>query len=276
MRRTATALLVLLAAVLPAVAVSSWWIYGQATDTTTFMRTAGPLATDPTVQRVVVDDLVAAADARLRASPVPIPGGSSAARARVRAIAESVVGTEAYRQSWLATQRTTHARLAARLTGSFDAPLTLDLGRVATVLRARVADTGLPQVAAAITDPRPVTLADRAEVRRARTATGVVRIARAISVPGAVLAIVGVLLTAPWFTRGVVRAAACLAVAAMLLVAGWLAARELIAAHHAAGDLAVAVYDVLTRPLRPWVIGGAAGALAVAVAGTALGGVQRR
>lgn len=276
MRRTATAVVLLLAAVLPAVAVSSWWAYGQATDTARFVPTARPLATDRTVQRAVTRELVAAADAHLGALPVSGTDGIAAARARVRTLAEALVTTRAYRQSLLATLRTTHARLAARLDGDVDAPLRLDLGRVGAVLRTRVAAAGLPEVAAAIRDPDPVTVADRAQVRRAHEATGLVRIARAISIPGAVLALLAVLLTAPRLASGLLRAAGCLAVATLLLVAGRYGGRELISSSGASSDVAVAVYDVLSRPLRSWTISGAAAALAFALAGGVLSAARRR
>src|SRR4051812_3364629 len=149
MRRAATAVLIVLAAVLPAVAVASWWAYGEATDTARFTRTAAPLATDRAVQDAVVDELVATADARLGAVAAVVPGGADAARTRIRSVADGLVATPAYRHAWRATLRGAHGRLAARLAGDVRAPLTLDLGRVAAVLRARVTAAGLPGVARA-------------------------------------------------------------------------------------------------------------------------------
>jgi hypothetical protein len=274
-RRAVAAVLLVLAAVLPAVAVASWWAYGTATDTDRFMEAAQPLVTDRTVQRQVVDELVAAADARLAAPAGQIPGGTAAARAQVGAIAERLVATRAYRQRWLATMRSTHARLAARLTGDYAAPLTLDLGPVAGVLRARVAAAGLRDVADAIPDPAPVVLLDRAEVRRAHDAANATRIVRAFSLPGAVVALLGVLLTAPGLASGLLRVGVCLAVSTVLLAVGWLVARDAIPVSATAGDLGVAVYDVLTRPLRGWVIGGAIAAAVPAAAGGGLRYAQR-
>lgn len=266
MRRTATAILVLLAAVLPAAAVASWWAYGEATDTTRFMATAAPLATDPGVQRRVIDELLAAAR---------VPAADTTVRTRIQAIAGQLDATPAYRQSWLAIQRTAHARLAARLNGGTDAALRVDLGPVAAVLRRQVAAAGLPQVAAAIADPAPVTIADRRQVRRARQAADALRIIRAVSIPGAVLALIGVLLTARRPSSGLLRLAGCLAVSGLLLLGGRLVVRDAIAGQGTAGDVAVAVFDVLARPLRPWVVGGLAGAAALGVAGTALAAARR-
>jgi hypothetical protein len=266
-RRTATAILVLLAAVLPAVAVASWWAYGQATDTSRFMKTAAPLATDAQVQRRVIDELVAAAR---------VPGGDAAIRARIQAVAARLDASPAYRQSWLAIQRTVHARLAARLNGGSDAPLTLDLGPVAAVLRSEVAAAGLPQVAATLRDPAPVTIADRRAIRRARRAADALRIIRAVSIPGAVLALIGALLTARRPSSGLLRLGGCLAISALLLIGGRLVVQDAIAGHGTAGAVAVAVLNVLTRPLTPWVIGGLAAAVGLGALGAALAAAARR
>jgi hypothetical protein len=275
-RRIATALLVLLAAVLPAVAVVSWWAYGEATDTARFMRTAAPLATDHEVQRRVADELVAAADRRLGGVAAVVPGGLDAARAQVRTIADGLAGSPAYRHAWFTIQRSAHARLATRLDGGTGTPLRLDLRTVADVLRAQVTAAGLPQVAAAIPDPAPVTIADRAQVRRARQAADAVRAVRAIAIPGAVLALLGVLLTAGRLSTGLRRVAGCLAVSALLLVAGRYVARDAIAGQGTAGDVAVAVFDVLIRPLRPWVVGAGIAAVVAGLTGVVLGASERR
>jgi len=265
-RRALAAVCVVLACVVPAVALLSWWGYGQATDTARFTKTAAPLASDATVQHEVADQLVRTADARLGALPV----GADAARARVRTLADAVVRTRAYRSAWRGIQRSAHARLAARLTGDVTAPLTLDLAPVADVLRARVSAAGLAPVAAAIADPTQVVLLDRAEVRRAHDATNTVRIVRGIAVPLAVLALLGVLLSAPRAASGLVRAGLCVGVATLLVVVAGVVVRSALA-----GPLRRAVYDVLTRPLHGWVIGGVAAAVVLVLAGAALGALTR-
>jgi hypothetical protein len=253
-RRTLAAVCLVLACIAPAAALSAWWIYGQATDTARFTETARPLATDATVQRAVVDELV-----RRTGAPE-----------RLRPIAEAFVSTKAYRESWLAIQRSAHARLAVRLTGAVRTPLTLDLAPVAARLRARVAAVGLTQAAEAITDPAPVVLLDRAEVRRAHDVTNIVRIVRGIAIPLAVLALLGVVLTAPRLGGGLVRAGLCLGVSTLLLVAGDALARGAIS-----GPLRRAVYDVLTEPLSDWALGGAVAAVVLVLAGVAVGAVSR-
>src|SRR4051794_531528 len=254
-RRTAAAIFILLAAVLPAVAVASWWGYGEATDTDRFMSTAAPLATDATVQRQVADELVAA-----------VGGSDPAVAAQARTLVAQVAGTPAYRAAWRATQRSVHARMATRLQGDVDAPLTLDLGRLAAVLRARLAATGRPELAQAIGEPGSITIVDRADVRRAHDAVQATRVIRAFAIPGAVLALIGVLLTAPSAAAGLLRAGGCLLVSAALL----LGARALGHEAATADSVTAAVYDVLTRPLTAWIVGGAAaGALAVLAGGLA-------
>jgi hypothetical protein len=253
-RRTLAVICLVLACVAPAAALSAWWIYGQATDTARFTETARPLASEATVQGAVVDELV-----RRTGAPT-----------RLRPIAEALVRTEAYRASWLAIQRSVHARLAVRLTGDVQAPLTLDLAPVAAILRARVAAAGLAPVADAIADPAPVVLLDRAEVRRAHDAIDIVRIVRGIAIPLAVLALLGVVLTAPRLGGGLVRAGLCVGVSTLMLVAG-----NALARREVSGALRRAVYDVLTEPLRGWVLGGAAAAVVLVLAGVLAGAVSR-
>ncbi|HEV7494252.1 MAG TPA: hypothetical protein VGO10_10755 [Baekduia sp.] len=254
MRRMLAVVCLVLACITPAAALSAWWVYGQATDTARFSETARPLATDATVQAAVVDELLA----RTRAP------------ARLRPSAEALVRTKAYQRSWLAIQRSAHARLAVRLTGDVRTPLELDLAPVAAILRARVAAAGLAPVANAIADPAPVVLLDRAEVRRAHDATNIVRIVRGIAIPLAVLALLGVVLTAPRIGGGLVRAGLCLGVSTLLVVAADALARDAIF-----GPLRRAVYDVLTEPLGDWLIGGAAVAVAFVLAGAVVIAVSR-
>lgn len=254
MRRTLAVVCLVLACVTPAAALSAWWAYGQATDTARFSETARPLATDATVQAAVIDELVA----------------RTGAPARLWPIAEAFVHTKAYQRSWLRVQRSAHARLAVRLTGDVRTPLTLDLAPVAALLRARVAAAGLAPVADAIGDPAPVVLLDRAEVRRAHDATNIVRIVRGIAIPLSVLALLGVVLTAPRLGGGLVRAGLCLGVSALLLVAGDVLARNAISS-----SLHRAIYDVLTEPLGGWVLGGAGVVVALMLAGAIVGTVSR-
>jgi hypothetical protein len=254
MRRTLAAVCLVLACVAPAAALSAWWVYGQATDTARFSETARPLATDATVQAAVVDELVT----------------RTGASVRLRPSAEALVRTKTYQRSWLAIQRSAHARLAVRLIGDVRTPLELDLAPVTAILRARVVAAGLAPVADQIADPAPVVLLDRAEVRRAHDATNIVRIVRGIAIPLAVLALLGVVLTAPRLGGGLVRAGLCLGVSTLLVVVGEALARDAIS-----GPLRRAVYDVLTEPLGDWVIGGAAVAVVFVLAGAVVSTVSR-
>ncbi|HWI71395.1 MAG TPA: hypothetical protein VNT55_05540 [Baekduia sp.] len=268
MRRALAIVCLLGACVLPAVAVASWWAYENATDTSRFMDTARPLASDETVQREVVDELVGVANAQLARAPLSDAQRTSA-RTRIRSLADSLVRTESYQRSWLAIMRTAHARLAARLGGDVTAPLTLDLAPLAAVLQRRVRAAGLGAVADAIVDPAPVVLLDRAEVRRAHDAVDRIRIVRGIAIPGAVLALLGVLLTAGGLAGGLVRAGLCLGVSTLLFVGTGAVVRGAISSSGEAGQLRLAVYDVLTDPLSGWVVGGVIAAVALVAVGAA-------
>jgi hypothetical protein len=271
-RRTLAALCFVLACVLPAVALGTWWAYGLATSTDKFDHVAAPLATDDHVQAQVVDELVNVAGARI-AGAVPDP---SAARAQIRAVAQALVRTAAYRSAWRSVQRTAHARLAARLEGDVTAPLTLDLAPIAAALRARVASNAtLAPVADAIVDPQPVVLLDRDEVERAKSATDTVRIVRGVAIPGAVLALIGVLLTAGSLAGGLVRAGLAVGVSTLLVVLGDALARSSISGSGETGALRLAVYDVLTDGLHSWMVGGVIGAVALVAVGAAASALSR-
>jgi hypothetical protein len=272
-RRTLAVVCFALACVLPAVALGSWWAYGLATDTDRFQQVARPLATDDEVQAQVVDLLVAVTADRLSTAGVPDP---AAARGQVRSVAEALVQTSAYRDAWRAVQRTAHARLAARLTGDVDAPLRLDLAPIAAALRTRVARTpALRPLADAITDPEPVVLLTRSEVRRARSATDTVRIVRGLAIPGAVLTLIGVMLTAGSLAAALVRAGLAVGIATAL---AWLAdalARNAVSSSGQTGRLRLAVYDVLTDGIDNWLIGGAIAAVALVAVGAAVSAFAR-
>jgi hypothetical protein len=276
-RRTLAALCFVLACLLPAVALGTWWAYGLATDTDHFDRVAAPLASDDHVQSAVAGELVRVATARLSGAGVP-SAGSAAARGQVRVAANALVQSSAYRTAWRSIQRATHARLVARLTGDVTAPLTLDLAPVAAALRAKVAQSpalraaGVPD---AIVDPAPVVVLDRAEVRDAKHATDVVRIVRGIAIPGAVLALLGVLLTAGSAAAGLVRTGLAVGVATLLVVLSDALARASISSGGEAGRLRLAVYDVLTDGLTNWKVGGAIAAVALVALGAAFSALGR-
>lgn len=267
MRRGLAVICAVLACVLPSLAVASFFAYGNATDTDRFMETAAPLASDAAVQDAVADELVAVASRRLQDAGVP--GGTEAYRARIQALADRLVRTGAYRSAWLRIQRGAHGRLATRLTGDVRAPLTLELAPLADLLRTRVRAAGLGVVADAIADPEPVVLLDRQQVADAHAAVDKVRIARGIAIPGAVLALIGVVLTAGTLARGLFRAGLCLGVSTLLLVGSLALGRRALDDAGSDGALRVAVWEVMTDPLHNWVVGGAIAAVALVALGAA-------
>lgn len=264
---------IVFACVLPAAAVGTWWAYGNATDTDRFMKTATPLASDATVQDAVADELVDVASARLASAGVP--GDTAAYRARIREAARGLVSTDAYRSTWLRIQRVAHGKLANRLNGDVASPLTLDLAPMAGVLRTRVRAAGLGVVADAIGDPPPVVILDRAEVRDAHDAVDRVRIVRGIAIPGAVLALLGVLLTAGGLARGLVRVGVCVGVSALLMLGTLAIGRGALDDAGGDGALRVAVWDVLVDPLHDWIVGGGVVAVALVALGAAVSAFTR-
>jgi hypothetical protein len=273
-RRVLAVACAVLACVLPSLAVASYFAYGNATDTDRFMETAAPLASDAAVQDAVADELVAVADARLRSAGVP--GGAGAYRDRIQQLADRLVRTGAYRGAWLRIQRSAHGRLATRLTGDVRGPLTLDLAPLADLLRTRVSAAGLGVVADAIADPEPVVLLDAQQVRDAHDLVDNVRITRGIAIPGAILALIGVVLTAATVARGLIRAGLCLGVSTLLFVLTLSAGRTALDDAGSDGKLRVAVWEVLTDPLHDWVVGGVIAAVALVALGAALSAFSPR
>jgi hypothetical protein len=269
MRRLLALLLIPLAVVLPAVAAWSAWAYAAATDADAFRPAARSLADDVAVQRAVADRLVDIADERLAASPVP--GDPAVVRARVRSIADELVRSAAYRAALREVLRTTHRQMAERLAGPSDSAVRLDTRPIATLLRDRLTAAGLGPIAAQIAAPRPITIVTRSDVRRGQAGADIARITRAVALPGGLLALVGVVLTARRRSTGLLRAALCVLAAIGLGAIAWGIAREIIG-----GSVAVAVFDAVSRPLRGWAVGGAVAAAVLAAAAAALEASRHR
>lgn len=267
-RRLLAAPLVVLAVLAPGVALWTTWAHRAATDTDAFMDSTAGLATDPTVQDAVGRELVDTVMGRLTSAGVP---DAAALRPRVEAIVARLPEHAAYRSAWLATQRTVHQRLAARLDGTTDDPLTLPLDATAAVLRERLSAAGLGALAAQVPDPAPVVVADRAEVHRARQATDTVGTLQSVTVPAAVVALLGVAIAAGGVGRGLRRAGLCLAVSMGLTLGAW-ALGHAGAADTEHGALAAAVYDAVSTPLWRWALAGLAAGLAATALGTVLAG----
>jgi len=259
------ALLVILAVVLPAVAAASTWAYGQATGSGAFAASARELADDAAVQAAVADRIAEVADARLARAGVP------GQQARVRAVIDALRDSPTYRAALRALVQDARSQLTDRLPGGDPAPVRLDLAAAAAPVRERLAAAGLEPVAAALRDPGSIVLATRAEVRRAQRGVGIAHTLRAITLPAAVLALAAVTLVARRRSTGLLLAAGCLAGAIALGALAWIVVRRLLG-----DDVAVAVYDVLSRPLAWWAIGAGAAAAVLAAGGTALAAARRR
>jgi hypothetical protein len=264
-RRLLAAVLVPLAIVLPAVAAWSTWGYGQATDQGAFARAARDLADDAAVRAAVGDRIATVADDRL--AGVGLPGQ----HARVQAVVDALGDTAAYRAALRALLVDAHGQFADRLAGDSDAPVTLDLAAPAAPVRERLAAAGLTPVAAALRDPGTVVIATGSQVRRARAGVEAAHLLRAVTLPASVLALVGVLLVARRRSTGLLLAALCLAGAVAVGALAWVIVRAALD-----DDVAVAVFDVLSRPLAWWAIGAGAAAAGLAAAGAVLAVTRRR
>ena len=134
-------------------------------------------------------------------------------------------------------------------------------------------------MADAVADPEPVVLLDRGQdVADAHRAVDHVRIARGIAIPGAVLALIGVLLTA---CVAAARADSRRPLASASRRSCWWCRSALgrtrgWTTRGASGTLRVAVWNVLTDPLHGWgVVAGAIAAVALVALGAAASAFTR-
>ncbi|MEV0247533.1 hypothetical protein AB0H76_13155 [Nocardia sp. NPDC050712] len=147
LRWTATAVLLVLVAILGTAAVLARFARGELLDTDRYVQTVAPLATDPAVQagladritdaimeRLDVETLAAQALAELAADRPRIPPAviglapviGTQARDFVHDTAESVVTSEQFGDLWVQVNRQAHRRLAAVLAGDAPAALSAD------------------------------------------------------------------------------------------------------------------------------------------------------
>lgn len=157
------AVLVLLTLTATPVALVGTWARTTLLDTDDWVRTVGPLASDPHVRSAVADRV---ADGVLAALPLDevvgwLPGslGDGAAAAAERRVGDTVrdrsaaaVGSDAFGAAWLAVNRAFHAQLVGVLRGDPGAAgrvddegrLLLDLTTLADTVRGAVVAVGVP------------------------------------------------------------------------------------------------------------------------------------
>ncbi|MGC5561321.1 hypothetical protein ACPYPG_00580 [Streptomyces sp. FR-108] len=205
-RRLGASILLLAALLLAPLAVVSAWVHDTVSDTDRYVETVAPLASDPAVQKVVINRLTArvvdqvdveAVTASLTKvladadAPPRVVAGSealtgpltSAVRTVVRRNVERVVTSDLFQQVWEGSNRRAHAAVLRMLTGerhgalrATDDAVELDIGSVVDQVRARLVDQGFERAALIPDSDRTVTLFRTAELARAQDAMRVLDI----------------------------------------------------------------------------------------------------
>lgn len=197
-RRSGAVVLLVLTMLLAPLALVAAWVHDEVADTGRYVQTVRPLASDPAVQKVLVDRLtdrvVANVDVDAVTNALTDTLEKNGARPRVVEASEALAGplrsavhtvvernvsrvitSEVFREAWVGANRRAHAAVVNMLTGSHQGALRatgdrvqLDLGTVIDQVRQRLVDAGF-QKASAIPDVnRTITLFRTEQLRKAQ------------------------------------------------------------------------------------------------------------
>ncbi|TWD16127.1 hypothetical protein FB570_1125 [Streptomyces sp. T12] len=251
-RNALAAALLALACLLTPCAVLAAWAAHDLADTTRYVRTVAPLATDPNVRDAVADavgdQVVRELDARTTDSAAPLGPF-------VRDAIHSFTRTDAFRTAWEAGNRAVHAALLHALRDDVSArgPVTVDLAPVTAQVKQRLEADRMPYAHRIPVQHTEVPVVPADEVAGLRRGYRLLE-AAALWLPltAVTLAVTGVALAAA--RRRVLTAAGLgTALGGALLALAVAAGRRLTladlpdAVHRPA---AAAVYDALTATLR--------------------------
>ena len=127
-RKTAIVTLLVVASILAPLAVASIWVKNQVTDTSRYVRTVKPLASNPAIQSAVAanlnDALQTRVDVEARVKEVLPPklkqfSGPAAAGVKnyVQTFTQRFLDSAAFAKIWVETNRRAHKQLNKILTG---------------------------------------------------------------------------------------------------------------------------------------------------------------
>ncbi|NEY33020.1 hypothetical protein GTU99_12600 [Streptomyces sp. PRKS01-65] len=198
-RVAGSSVLLVLTLLLAPLAMVAAWVQDTVSDTDRYVATVAPLASEPAVQDALTDrltdrvvgqvDVKAVTDSfadtlREAGAPPRIVDGAESLEAplrdAVRSAAErtvsGVVTSDAFRRAWEGANQRSHAAVVHMLTGEGRGALStgegavrLDVGEVVDQVRARLADAGFDEAAAAIPDSdRTVTLLESEQLGKAQ------------------------------------------------------------------------------------------------------------
>jgi hypothetical protein len=232
---------------MPFGALAAWVSYGIA-DTSRYVSTMAPLATDPAV-RDAVADTVGAGIVR----EVDVTGQMRQLRPFVHDAVHSFTRTEAFRAAWDAANRAVHDAVLRAVRDGSRGEVTVDLAPVAAQVKARLAQDHVPLARHIPVRHTEVAVLPAEDLARLRKGFHVLDIAGFwLPVTAAVLAVAGIAVAA-CRRRAVTATALGIALGGALLGFAVAVGRRLTLAalpdparHPAAG----AVYDALTATLR--------------------------
>lgn len=300
-RSAVSAVLIILATLVAPAAVVASWAKVELTSTDAFVRTFGPLASDPAVQQLVADRVVQAVDEQVdidgltkqafdAIAGLNVPPRAKAALQTLEApaaagikslISSSVndfVRSDAFADAWTQALRTTHSQLLARANRSpQDQVVTVDnSGRIGIQLaplidqvKTRLVARGVPLASQIPEVNRTIVVATASQAPKIRTAyNAAVQLGIWLPILALVLLVAGVL--SANHRRRTLVVATCAITAIMVLTGIALAvARAVLASQLASDQLPAdavrAMYTQATVMLRSSVL-----AVAVIAAATAL------
>ncbi|MEH0422659.1 hypothetical protein [Streptomyces sp. B21-083] len=200
LRRAGSSVLLLLALLLAPVAVVAAWVQDTVSDTGRYVKTVAPLASDPAVQKVVINrltdrvvenvDVKAVTDSLAKAlkdagaKPRIVAGAESlegplrnAVRAVVDRTVTRVITSDAFQQVWEGANRRAHGAVVGMLTGDSKGAVRaeggavrLDVGQVVDQVRDRLVAAGFDKASAIPNTDRTVTLFQTKELGKAQDA----------------------------------------------------------------------------------------------------------
>ncbi|MFG2157987.1 hypothetical protein [Streptomyces olivaceus] len=252
LRSGLSAVLIVLACLLaPCGTLAGWAAYGLA-DTGRYVAATAPLAGDPDVREAVAEPLGAGVVDQVAAGPGPVTG---AVRSFVRDAARSFTRTEAFREGWVAANRTVHSAVlrALRDDAAAGRPVTVDLAPVTERVRDRLARDNVPFARRIPVRHTEVTVVPARDADRLRKGYHVLDVAAFwLPLAAVAFAVAGILLAA-CRRRAVTAAGFGTALGGALLGLAVLLGRRLTVTDLPGpvdGPAAGAVYDALTATLR--------------------------
>jgi hypothetical protein len=272
-RKTAIVTLLVLASILAPLAVASIWVKNQVTDTSRYVRTVKPLASNPAIQSAVAanltDALFARVDVEARAKEaLPPKLKQFAAPAAVgienytQTLTKRFLDTDAFEKVWVETNRRAHKQLNKILTGqghyvqTAHGDVVVDLAPVLAKLKERLDARGITVFDRVPTDSvnSRFVLVSSKQLDNAQKGVRLLK-AVAIGLPLLVLALYGIAIAISRRRRRTLLQASLGLVAGMALLGIGLTIGRSIYLDYVAGpklphDAAVAFYDTIVHYLR--------------------------